>query len=398
MRKTKKIKHLAIIIFCLFIFYSCSFTRMIKEKRKEKLISTEQYLKFDINDERIYIDVIFDNDVKGKMGIDLGAGTCFAFKNSGIEHIDTLKPVLKFGKTYSADGKVTNNYYYKVGDIRTNAFQLKNSLMPVVISSISKCNKINGILGSDIFDDKILEINFTDSSIMVHDNLPALTNWQKVDIHYEYPHFFIILTNDGNRTKFLLDTGYSGSLLLSTHKSDEKSIRSLVREDTKELWIGSAFSSATGRTGYDTTAYFISKPFIIGENNFDKEVIIVSKTIKKNIIGMRILKNMNILLDFNEGNMYVGKLAKSNETDEYDLLKNKGFSIGIIDNKIMITALKINAPAIKNGLRIGDEVLQVNNIKIDGELCEIINNIKKTYDNNTIIVVKRDNNLIDIKL
>jgi C-terminal processing protease CtpA/Prc len=71
------------------------------------------------------------------------------------------------------------------------------------------------------------------------------------------------------------------------------------------------------------------------------------------------------------------------------------------ENIIMVINMEVDGPAEKAGLKVGDQILSINNIKADEEdNCEVVKLFSEIYGNSTHneVTVKRGNEILKFKL
>lgn len=375
---------------------------MTKNKHKEKIIANNTYEKFELKKDRIIINTSFPEGENYNMALDLGAGTVILLSNCGLSFLESQSPVLSFGKIISADNQKTKANYYKIGEIQTDAFTLNNAFVPLIPDfQISPCDKFVGVWGADIFEGKVLALKMEDSTMAVMDALPSLVGWKLVESEYKYPHFYIVLRIGNKKMSLLFDTGCTSGVIISQNFYDEFYGEEYVLTDTRKLF-GRVFNTASGLSDPDTTIKAIIENACWGEFSIDSIPILMSNKIKRNVIGMGFLERFNFLLDYKNYNIYIQENPKFNSNKRQSVFTNKGFSIrNSMENIITITVLQINSPAEKAGMRIGDQVLSINNIITNSENnCDVIKQLTELDGNltNYQIIVKRDNEILKFVL
>ncbi|MGV8964274.1 MAG: PDZ domain-containing protein [Candidatus Saccharimonadaceae bacterium] len=335
------------------------------------------------------------------MALDLGAGTTILFKNSGLEFIDTLVPVLSFGNSISADNKKIKNNFYKIGTIQTNAFKLTNAVLPAVSNFQSAvCDQMSGVWGADTFDGKIISLNMQDSTLAIFDSLPILKNWTRIESDYKYPHFYVYVKLGERRIKLLFDTGSASSIVLSEayfneNFSDDDPIFFQIRK-----YYGTTFISASGAIT-DSSKTLLCKNAYWDIHKLSPISITVSGKIKRNVLGMNVFQQFNILLDYYNHEIYIQSNPNYYSAKE-NYFARMGFNIRYLNNnKLTVAVLQVNSPAEKSGLKIGDQILSINSIIAnESNNCEVEKLLKELDGsiNNNEIVVKRGNETLKLTL
>ncbi|MBK9356078.1 MAG: hypothetical protein IPN08_01575 [Bacteroidales bacterium] len=373
---------------------------------KEETIFEMRSGKMKIIDNQIIIDTRFTNSKSLDYLLDLGSAKSFVFLDSNYFNlISDQKPVLGYGKTTSADGISQRIKYYQFGDISTDWFTLKNGFLSTLTRShLDACNKIYGIWGSDLFrtsvsgkNNKILLINFQDSTLSILDTLPLLTNWILPENNYNrrFSWHSIKMRIGAQEYYFVLDTGFSGSILLSP--SDYKKLVHQPGSDIKEAVFYGYISNTLSGTKQDTARLIRYNVQINDELAADSVHILSLNNINLNLIGMDFIKRFNVLVDYQNYQLYLQPNPNfQKNVDNFFLKKGMKPNNSIADG-FRIMNLYVNSIAEKAGLKIGDEIISINNIRIDeGDPCEI-ERIYSRLDGNKVdneIIVKRGEEIL----
>jgi len=383
-------------LFNLFIIssmVSCNFIQFAKLKKDEKLIANRQLQKFSMINDHIVFPVVFDRGHTRNMLLDLGAGSVIMFSNSNFSYFDSLSPELTFGKSVSADNIEIKNKYYKLGDIHSDAFDLKNSFVPIIPVYFNKCINYVGVWGADIFQDKALLLNFRDSTIAVLDTMPSLRYWTQIESEYRYPHFYLVLRIGKQKLKLLFDTGNTGSVIVPMKTFDKLFELSDTQFYRSETWYGHAFTTASGIAGFDTTTIAKINLAYLGDLEIDSVSLTISKKINRSGVGMEFIKRFNFLLDYKNKNIYLQRNVNYKQKAAPTFLYKKGFAlISTTNNGIIVGAIRTGSPADIAKLKIGDQIISINNIEVnENDNCEVINIINMRNTNTTLLemVVKR---------
>ena len=393
---TPPMKTIFLFIICSFLTGSCSFIKLMKHKRNEELSIHNKFEKFGLAKNLVIIPSAFPGGEQRDMALDLGAASTVLLKNSGLQTIDTLSPVLAFGISLSADHQKMKNKYYAIGTIKTNAFELNKAFLTLLPDfQVSPCNRIVGVWGSDLFDEKILVLNMEDSTLAVFDTLPSLDTWTPVESEYKYPLFYIILGIGNQKVKLLLDTGFTSGIVLS-QKTYHKGIygnNQLITDAGK--WMGKFFNTASGLSDADTTLRATLVKASWGSFSIDSIPLTVGNQIKRNIAGMELFKRFNLLLDYQHGKIFVQPNPNYKKPASKNFFVEMGFSISNSkDHIITVGVIKIDSPAEKAGIKTGDQVISISDIKSEtGNNCEVIkllNALDCTVANKEVVVKRAD--------
>lgn len=259
---------------------------------------------------------------------------------------------------------------------------------------------VHGILGYDIFNHFVVEINYDRNFLVFHDPLQYKYKKQKrnetrLPLYISKSKTYInveIVQNDGNKikTKLLLDTGASHSLWLNIQshpllKIPEKTIRN---------YLGSGLNGdiygRIGRLQQLQIGKNILKDVIISYPDSIAIVNALGLDERNGSMGGEILKRFNIVMD------YDNKLISLRKNDFFDFEFNYNMSgIEIIApfpgvNYYKIYQIREGSPAEKAGLKVGDEIFAVNNKPADKlSLNEITDLFRKKKGKKIKLIVYR---------
>lgn len=386
----------------LLFLGSCKIIQLTKNKNVENLVANNKSVKFEF-DKQILLETKFCSGETKKLAFDLGAGTTILFKKSGLEYLEKITPTLAYGHSISADKKKIKNNFYKMGVLQTDAFKLTNSFLPVVPNfQTSLCKNIVGVWGADTFEGKILILKMEDSTLTVLDSLPSLDNWIPVETTYKYPHFYVILKIGGKKIKLLLDTGSTSGIVISQDTYKEKNLENETPLFDVSKWTGQAFSTASGLTEPDTIIKGVLSEASWGDYKIDSIPIYINNRIKRSVIGLDVLKRLNILFDFHNHDIYIQKNPNSINLTLKSFFGRKGFSINNSKTNVWtVSVLQVNSPASRAGLKVGDQIISINGITPDqSNMCEYIKIISELDGSltNYEAIILRNNNRIQITL
>ncbi|WP_442264470.1 hypothetical protein ACSIGC_08840 [Tenacibaculum sp. ZS6-P6] len=262
----------------------------------------------------------------------------------------------------------------------------------------------DGIIGIDFFKEYLLEINYQTSVINLFDlNENKLNDYEKLNtIHHTkdlafFKRFTVNLkistNNKGNIAgDFLIDTGSSRNISTINSLNELK----LNPKPFKIKLLNSSPHGFNSPTYFKIKEIFLNKTCykdIIIDNNEDVKFPKESRTKLKGIIGGGFLKKFNLLINYNKSEIYL-KNHKKKHLNDYisDGIRIKDYRK---TKKKLIIASVINPQ--KNTLKVGDEILKINDINFkDLDLNRYKLNKKKPGNINNYII-KRDNKIITVK-
>ena len=197
-----------------------------------------------------------------------------------------------------------NNLPLTMNDISNNTIKIGNNewvnqqIYPIEITS----QGTEGMFGWNIFDGKIVEINYDDEVITIHSKLPKISKaYEKFKIEYMKEHFRIELEFEINakryKSNFLFDTGFQKAALMDydlltknlINTSELKILKSstLLNSQKKEIKLNTI-----------NVEKIIFGKYILNNiptelNNYNKPALY-----ETHFLGSDIIKRFNVILDF----------------------------------------------------------------------------------------------------
>lgn len=182
------------LIIILILIISCN-----QNHGKETPKSLAQSINFDLSQKFIKIKAILSDTIKGEFAIDNGMG---------ITIIDSAFFYTKFDTTkFEYNGNVMGILKEYKGNISITIEDYKYTLNRFIIQNCNKigATKVNGIIGSELFLNKIIYIDFDQQLITFSDSVIIDTQYTKINL---FPPYFTV-KNTVSNAKFIKITGYS---------------------------------------------------------------------------------------------------------------------------------------------------------------------------------------------
>lgn len=231
---------------------------------------------------------------------------------------------------------------------------------------------IDGLIGTRYFTGQVLEINYPNRYIAIHNSIDSLdvSTYSKlplIELGFWYGTRLKIKINqevtvEGN---FFMDTGLPESTITSPTAlayDMESKVNPKVRFYTKYGGLG----------GESSTYEFIADSLFISDYSLshvnmafslDKSGILAGKEYM-GIIGSDILDRFDWLVDFENSQLYLKPNAKFKQPYVFDRLGfsyvDRGQSLGAW----LVTGLAEGSPAERKGLKIDDQIISVNGIPV----------------------------------
>jgi len=277
------------------------------------------------------------------------------------------------------------------------------SIIPVLKLKPILGDFADGIIGSEYFMDKVLQINYEDSYARVFKSISTVdtANYSRIQLEYIDKRFFMPLELDINDSvkiegRFLLDFGAGGSISLTSSAALKFNLSDVIENKVK-------YFSKYGGVGGESSSYaFKAKSLSVLDYQLDSVAMDYSidtagaLSSKKHfgLLGNEILDRFDILLDFKANTLFIKPNGNYTQPFKFSRL---GFSY--VDRNItkggwIITGFYDNSPASLSGLKIDDKVTHVNDMPVNKISYEDQKDLFKTL-NKIKVTIKREDKFID---
>ena len=300
----------------------------------------------------------------------------------------------------------SNNNKIQVGKVNLNNLNVYVLKEDIFNLSRQTGSKINGLIGIDFFQDYLVEINYNKKRINFFENesfqppkgygmMPITVESRKM-----YLELSVLETDSASRNiKMLLDTGAELNAWFQTISNESIHIPSKYVQGRIGQGLNGEVSGKFARIPQLCIGEFCMKNPIVAFPDSAAIADIVFGSDRDGTIGSQILSRFNIFIDYQNKRFYF----KPNHTF------NKPFTYNIAGIEIEQTipffpqteVLNVwkNSPAEQAGLKIGDQIIEINAVKAFQMKISEIKLIFETpakYPLNLILL--RDNKEIKLKI
>lgn len=258
-----------------------------------------------------------------------------------------------------------NNTDYDYQDNFARMYDFKNLLG----------KEIDGIFGIATFSQRPYMIDYVSQKIIFVD---SLNGFEAIKAYFERGRIYLEMTvifNNGEKSqgKFLLDTG-SNQSILNNHMFMTDGI---YNDYNKKKFY------SKGGIGGDSNGYFLSVREVNLEQFRLKNVIMTISTdtlgmlANRNymgIIGNDLLDDFNIIFDHKKEKIWVKPNKNFNKNAK---MLFRGISFIETGSQFLIAGIVEDTDAFRKGIRMNDEIVQINNIPVEKiDLDTFTNNLK----------------------
>lgn len=346
------------------------------------------------------LDLILDSGIRNTIITELMPGDRITLHFSDVKELMGLGT----GSTFEA---YTSNYNslkakkYKID--KKTVFVLKEDIFNL---SKHTGSKINGLVGLDFFQDYVIEINYSKKRLRVYDykTFIAPKGYEKFPILVKDRKMFMNMTiqeSDSTKknVKMLIDTGAELGAWFQTYKEN-----SVTKPDNGiEASIGQGFNGEiTGELNRLKKVCFGSfciHDAIVAFPDSGSIAAIVENSERDGTIGCQLLSRFDTYIDYPNGHIYMKPNRYFSKKFYYNIA---GLEImQILPNLPQVEVWKVwkNSPAEKAGIKVGDQILEVNDMKAFTLKINDFKNIFQTPSNKPLrIKIYRENKTLAMEL
>ncbi len=230
--------------------------------------------------------------------------------------------------------------------------------------------KIHGVLGADIFRTFILKINYQRQVITLMK--PSWFNEKKpvedftaipIEITKYKPYIncpLKIYQDSSINVKLLLDSGATIALILNTNTHDNLKLPPNVLSGNIGLGLGGFLEGFMGRVESLTLDEFYFKEVLTNFQDLPPQIDTSLLNGRNGIIGNQILSRFTIIIDYWNEMLYLKPNRNFDASFKYDKSGAVIIAGGIQLNQFIVHDVIENTPASIAGLRVGDEIRNIN--------------------------------------
>lgn len=343
-----------------FLFSSCIAPFRLSDILAYKYEAKDECTNFEIEGDEIIVKALLNNDSLDLL-FDTGVNVEFLFLN---KHFDQQRAKNKTIQTPRGKKKLVTKKF--IVDIATPSFSINNALgleMPMMDSfkCIQSFNRAH-ILGFGAFlngKKRYLSLGFENHTICSSlESMEITDDYFVLDFENISNKVFVYLTLNGQKQKFLFDTGNNIFVLL------DKKENSLPSSKLKLIKEGMQFNTVENVVT-DTIEFYNNVKFEEFKNIPGDYLMLSSLSFKMNNIGLAFIKNFNWIFDFSTHKVYVKPVGLFDSvTDIPKFLIEQNNNQAVFLNKVLNDKYIILEKPIK----------RINDINFEEtDLCSSIN-------------------------
>ncbi|REC54875.1 hypothetical protein DRF62_07895 [Chryseobacterium piscium] len=255
--------------------------------------------------------------------------------------------------------------------------------------------KISGIIGRDIMENYIIEINPDNKKIIFHNpsifNENHLIGFTKIKLQKtSAPYLPITIGKQKRYVQF--DTGSAYGISTTNYKL-ENFIKTAQHISYKSK--GSSIGIHGVNNDEDIHYKVYNSPLEVGNLTVKNQVFETSKNDFNNM-GFDFSKQFISYLDLKNHKLFIKQVNQNTESINDNALYNIGFSVGynVVKEKSMITRLSAKV----DNLVPGDTLISINGETPPTNNCEMYSFLRQFFGSKMKIVIERNNEIKEIEI
>ena len=392
-----------VIIITFFLILLADLFAANKPKRIEsipfEMVETYVVIKVRINNSS-FLNLILDSGIKNTIITELMSNDKISLNYSDV------KELMGLGGGDHLEAFASNFNTLKIGKLKLEhktVYVLKNDIFN--LSQITG-SKINGLIGSDFFQDYAIEIDYTHRRIRFYKSksLTLPKGYGMLPITVESQKMFVdlsVLQSDSTRkqARMLLDTGAELNAWFQTTTTGSVHIPPKWVQGV----IGAGFNGIiTGKVAHLPQICFgdfcLKNPIVsFPDSSALNGLTTLSK--RDGTIGSQILSRFNSFIDYNQKVFYFKPNGNFKKNFSYNIA---GIEIIQIAANISLTEVLVvwaNSPGALAGVKPGDQIIEINGNIAFGMTIGEIRKIFETPSKSVLrMTVMRDNKELSVQI
>jgi predicted aspartyl protease len=268
-------------------------------------------------------------------------------------------------------------------------------------------SNIYGVLGSEIFNRFVVEVDYVEQIIKLHDpsSFKKPQNYKAVqlEINNFRPYVTVKLGQKGTKqfkAKLLVDSGASSAMFLDESNNENIPLPKRTIEISLGTGLAGVIEGKIGRVhkmkigGYRFSNITTSYPteWSIGSDN---ETIIDKSNIRHGTLGADLLSRFDVIFDYSNETMYLKKNEHFSNDFVFNTVGLNVMAMGLDLNNYVVSDIIQDSQAHKAGIKIGDEIISLNGKPAFFYSLTDVNNMLRDKPGTLLtLILRRDKELI----
>ena len=365
-------------------------------------------IPFEVYNNLIIISVTLNNTLPLKFVLDTGIRTTVLTEKSLTDLLNVTYSrkitIPGAGGIKLVDAYVVNDVTISIGSITGRGHALlvlENDLLQ--LKNYLGVN-VHGILGYELFSRFIIDINYDKKVLHVYN---ATTYKKKrrfleipITVEDTKPYLeanFIIRGADTVRGKFMLDTGASHTMMLDERSAEDIYVPDPNIKSILGRGLGGNIKGQVARLDKMWVNDYIFNDLITIFPDEESYEVSQDQISRNGTFGGGMMSRFHLIFDYVHSKIYVRKGQGFNRPFEFNLSGLIVRSKGLYLQEYVIDDVREESAAEEAGVKAGDEILVINNVKVSGlNLNEVIGLLNIKANRKIRLQVLRNNQPIDI--
>ncbi len=250
-------------------------------------------------------------------------------------------------------------------------------------TKLFKCYEIDGIFGYNLLNGGVFRLNFATNELTISrkKNINQKNDFNVFHLSTDWrKNMYVTLKTRKQRVRAVLDTGAPNYIFLN---------ESLKTDENQLLQRKVQYISAANSSVFDTLSIYKTHHLKLGKLELNKNLIVFLNI--QNLVGNEFLRSFEeVIINAKQKKLYLSK----NEFWKSDSYKLMRINIGYSNQAVRIIGLSLGYKSEKNGLRIGDHVISINDSSTlevkDACSYSAFESIINLYSDRISLVILRD--------
>jgi len=323
-------------------------------------------------DGNFYIYAVLNDSIKGRFIFDTGADGLYLDSAFVKHHSSLITSKLDSANIQGAGATKLKQVYIITNPIKVDvgSYNYKFTNSPILKLENLDVDNIAGIIGNEFIKNQILVVD--NSSLRLKIDTVVNSKEYEAIVPFDYINGRIYLKIDleikNNQiitAKLLMDLGCPDAIVLNTNYYKSLKDKNVLPPKVIDYTILHGGALGGNCDGGDFRVLSVK----IGHDRIRNPIISFSKdslgafSLKNydGLIGNEILDRYNYAIDYRSHKLYLKKNTKSNKPFESSI---SGFYAMKKNNYEVVTSIYYQSDAFKNGIRLGDSIIYINNKKV----------------------------------
>lgn len=248
--------------------------------------------------------------------------------------------------------------------------------------------EVQGILGTSVFKDLVVEIDYEDYKLILHDpeHFTPPKGFEALDItlRNNKPYVKGTVKQYGEEwvaSEFLLDLGASHALLLELNDNNPFHIPEKHLETSLGRGLSGDIDGYVGRVEKYRIGSFMLEDVITSFTPLYSKIQMHGRV---GTIGGELLSRFRIFVNFRTNTLYLKKDKAFDNSFEYNMSGMDVIAFGEDYDRIVVVDVLEESPAAKAGVKPGDEILKINWINVRFYSLSHLNSILRSREGKKI--------------